>query len=193
MPRLLIFVNPMTSNQEDVLLAKQFETLFTKYFSAVRNFTFMILKSEEDAEDIAQDVFAKLWLQPELWADNHDIDNYIFAMAKHITINFIRHKKIVQGYQEDVVQKSLLDELFNTENPFDPIYYKEALLLIKLVLDREPEHRRAIFEMSRFKQMSNKEIAEALNISVRTVEQQIYRTLVKLKKIIFIAFFLYSV
>lgn len=183
----------MTENQEDILLAQQFKTIFIKHFSAVRSFAFMILKSEEDAEDIAQDVFAKLWTQSELWADNNDIDNYIFTMAKHITINFIRHKKIVQEYQEKVVQKSLIDELFNSEDPFDPIYYKEALLLIKLVLDREPEGRRTIFEMSRFKQMSNKEIAEALNISVRTVEQQIYRTLIKLKKTIFVAFFFLSV
>lgn len=181
----------MTENREEILLAQQFETIFTKYFSAVKYFALTLLKSGEDAEDIAQDVFAKLWTQPQIWVNNNDVNNYIYAMAKHSTLNFIKHKKIVQEYEEGVVQKSLIDELFNSEDPFDPIYYKEALLIIKLTLDREPERRRIIFEMSRFKQMSNNEIAEALNISVRTVEQQIYRTLIKLKKEIFIAFILY--
>lgn len=181
----------MSGNREEILLAQQFGIIFNKYFSAVRSFVFMLLKSEEDAEDIAQDVFAKLWIQPGIWAENTEIDNYIYAMAKNDTFNFIKHKKIVHQYEEGVVQRSLIDELFNSEDPFDPIYYREALLLIKLVLDRQPQRRKAIFEMSRFKYMSNNEIAEALNISVRTVEHQIYRTLVELKKTIFIAFFLY--
>lgn len=181
----------MTGNREEILLAQQFETIFNKYFSAVRSFVFMLLKSEEDAEDIAQDVFAKLWVQTEIWIENTEIDNYIYAMAKNDTFNFIKHKKIVHQYEEGVVQKSLIDELFNSEDPFDPIYYREALLLIKLVLERQPERRRVIFEMSRFKHMSNTEIAETLNISLRTVENQIYRTLLELKKVIFIAFFLY--
>lgn len=181
----------MTVNQEEILLAQQFETIFNKYFPAVTSFVFMLLKSEEDAKDIAQDVFAKLWTQPEVWVGNTAIDNYIFAITKNSTFNFIKHKRIVQEYEEGVVKKSLIDELFNSEDPFDPIYYREALLLIKLVLERQPERRRAIFEMSRFEHMSNNEIAETLNISVRTVEHQIYRTLVELKKTIFIAFFLY--
>lgn len=181
----------MNQNQDNILLAQQFKILFTKYFPAVKYFTLTLLKSEEDAEDITQDVFAKLWTQPEVWTNNSEINNYIYAMAKNITINFIKHKKIVQEYQEGVVQKSLMDELFNTEDPFDPIYYKEALLIIKLTLDRQPERRRIVFEMSRFKQMKNNEIAEALHISVRTVEQQIYKTLVELKKAVFIVFFWY--
>lgn len=76
------------------------------------------------------------------------------------------------------------------EDTLDPIYYKEALLIIRLILDRLPERRRKVFEMSRINNMSNMEIAQALNISVRTVEHQIYLTLLEIKKTIFIAFFL---
>ena len=84
----------MTQKQNDILLAHQFETIFSGYYSAVKYFALMLLKSEADAEDITQDVFTKLWTQPQIWADRDsaEISNYIFAMTKHITINFIKHK-----------------------------------------------------------------------------------------------------
>lgn len=64
----------------------------------------------------------------------------------------------------------------------DPLYYEEALLLMHLTLDRMPERRRQIFEMSRMHGLSNAEIAEQLQLSVRTVEHQIYLALKELKK-----------
>ena len=51
----------MTPDQDERLLAQQFETIFTKYYSVVKYFALMLLKSEEDAKDITQDVFTKLW------------------------------------------------------------------------------------------------------------------------------------
>lgn len=185
----------MTESRDDILLAQEFEKIFTGYYSAVKYFAFMLLKSEADAEDITQDVFTKLWTQPQIWSDRDstEISNYIFAMTKHITINFIKHKRIVEEYQERVIEKSLIEELFKTDNTLEPIYYKEAELLVRLVLSRLPERRREIFVLSRLRNMSNQEIAEKLNISVRTVEHQIYRTMLELKKIIFIAFFFYFV
>jgi len=171
----------MTPDQDERLLAQQFETIFTKYYSVVKYFALMLLKSEEDAKDITQDVFTKLWTKPELWAEVPNPTPYIYTLTKSTTLNFIKHKK---------VELTLIDELFQSEDTLNPIYYKEAQLIIKLVLERLPEQRRMIFEMSRFKHMSNLEIAEKLNISKRTVEHHIYLTLLEIKKIIFFAFFL---
>ena len=166
----------MTPDQDERLLAQQFETIFTKYYSVVKYFALMLLKSEEDAKDITQDVFTKLWTKPELWAEVPNPTPYIYTLTKSTTLNFIKHKKVELAYQEKIT--------------LNPIYYKEAQLIIKLVLERLPEQRRMIFEMSRFKHMSNLEIAEKLNISRRTVEHHIYLTLLEMKKIIFFAFFL---
>ena len=171
----------MTPDQDERLLAQQFETIFTKYYSVVKYFALMLLKSEEDAKDITQDVFTKLWTKPELWAEVPNPTPYIYTLTKSTTLNFIKHKKVELAYQEKIIEKTLIDELF---------HYKEAQLIIKLVLERLPEQRRMIFEMSRFKHMSNLEIAEKLNISRRTVEHHIYLTLLEVKKIIFFAFFL---
>ena len=85
-------------------------------------------------------------------------------------------------------RKGLIEELSQTEDPLNAIYYKEVKLIIQLTLDRLPEQRRKIFEMSRFENMSNNEIAEKLNISVRTVEHHIYLTLLEMKKYLFVFF-----
>lgn len=180
----------MSQNQDPIHLARQFEIIFTMHYSAVKYFAINLLKSEEDAEDIIQDVFAKLWTQPEVWLENKDIGQYIYDMTKNTTFNFIKRKRLEQSYQEQLSQKYLIEDLLKSEDTLDPIYYKEALLIIRLILDRLPERRRKVFEMSRINNMSNMEIAQALNISVRTVEHQIYLTLLEIKKTIFIAFFL---
>ena len=154
----------MTPDQDERLLAQQFETIFTKYYSVVKYFALMLLKSEEDAKDITQDVFTKLWTKPELWAEVPNPTPYIYTLTKSTTLNFIKHKSRIDLSGENY-RKTLIDELFQSEDTLNPIYYKEAQLIIKLVLERLPEQRRMIFEMSRFKHMSNLEIAEKLNIS----------------------------
>lgn len=182
----------MNPNQNLESLTQEFKKLFTTYFSTVKRFAFMLLKSEEDAEDIAQDVFAKLWTNPQIWSGNQQIGQYIYVMTKNATFNFIKRKKTELAYQEKLMDKELIQQLLQSENPLDPIYYKEIQLIIRLVLDRLPERRKEIFEMSRFKEMTNKEIAEKLKISVRTVEHQIYLTLKEMKKIILFTLFFIS-
>ena len=144
----------MTTSQDNILLAKQFGMIFTEYYSVVKYFAFMLLKSEEDAEDIAQDVFTKLWTQPEIWTKVPNLKPYVYTLTKSTTLNFIKHKKVELAYQEKIIEKTLIDELFQSEDTLNPIYYKEAQLIIKLVLERLPEQRRMIFAMSRFKHMS---------------------------------------
>lgn len=178
----------MGSHQNDRLLAQQFAKIFAEYYSVVRYFACMLLKSEEDAEDIAQDVFTKLWTQPEIWTNTPNLKPYIYTLTKSTIYNFIKHKKIELAYQEKLIEKSLVEELSLTDDPLTALYYKEFQLIIKLILDRLPEQRRKVFELSRFKNMSNIEIAEKMNLSIRTVEHHIYLTLLEMKKITFLLF-----
>lgn len=176
---------------QDIELAQKFERFFIINYSTVKNFAKMLIKSEEDAEDIAQDVFLKLWTQPEIWLENKEtLDSYLYTMTKNTTFNFIKHRKIEQAYQEQIFEKNLLEELFDFNDPLDSIYYREIMLIFKFSMQRIPQKRRKVFEMSRFKKMTNAEIAEKLQISVRTVEHQIYLTLAELKKTLIITSFL---
>ena len=147
-------------------------------------------KSESDAEDVAQDVFCKLWLQPELWLNNEELDNYIFIMTRNIVLNIFKHQQVEQEYQAEVIEKTFLYELTEKEEILNNVYYREMLLIIQLTLEKMPKRRRLIFELSRFRGLSHKEIADKLDVSIRTIEHQVYLALIELKKVLlFFIFF----
>ncbi|RRD93060.1 RNA polymerase sigma-70 factor [Bacteroides heparinolyticus] len=161
----------------------QFQSFFTAYFPTVKNFARMLLKSEDDAEDVAQDVFCKLWTKPELWLDNdREPDSYLFTMTKNMVLNIFKHRQIEQDYQMEQAEKTFLYELTEKEGILNGVYYKEMLLIIRLTLEKMPKRRREIFELSRFSGLSHKEIAGKLDISIRSVEHQVYLALIELKK-----------
>lgn len=167
---------------------RRFEQFFIVTFPKVKAFAWKILKSEEDAEDIAQDVFVKLWDNPELWENQETWNSYIYTMVRNHIYNFLKHKSVESTYQE---QQTVQDSPLYEADIHDQMYAKEIELLIKMTLDNMPEQRKRVFVMSRQKGMSNQEIADNLQLSVRTVERHIYLALQELKKIILIAFFLY--
>lgn len=181
----------MENNDRQIEL--KYQRLFTTSFPKVKNFARMLLKSEADAEDVAQDIFCRLWLQPEIWLDNErELDDYLFIMTRNVIMNIFKHQQVEYEYQESIFEKTLLAELTENEDILKNIYYNEMLLAIRLTLEKLPERRRMIFELSRFQGMNYKEIAEKLGVSVRTVEHQVYLVLVELKKVLFFIFFLFS-
>lgn len=179
----------MENNDKQIEL--KFQRFFTVNFPKVKNFAQMLLNSESDAEDVAQDVFCKLWMQPELWLDNDkELDNYIFIMTRNIVLNIFKHQQVEQEYQTEVIEKTFLYELTEKEEILNSVYYKEMLLIIQLTLEKMPKRRRLIFELSRFRGLSHKEIADKLDVSIRTIEHQVYLALIELKKVLlFFIFF----
>ncbi|MCE5179385.1 MAG: RNA polymerase sigma-70 factor [Porphyromonadaceae bacterium] len=167
----------------------RFEEIFVQYFSKVRSFAAILLKSEQEAEDVAQDIFVKLWEEPELWEGNL-AKNYLYTMVKNSILNRIKRKKIESNYINHQINLQGSEELTEFEDPLNEMYREELQLLLKIALEQMPDKRREVFEMSRYQQLSNHEIAQKMNLSVRTVEQHIYLALKDLKKLILIAIFL---
>lgn len=168
---------------------REFEEIFIQYFPKVRTFAAILLKSEQEAEDVAQDIFVKLWEEPDLWEGNL-VRNYLYTMVKNHVFNRIKRKNIESNYISSQMNLQLLEEMTEFKDPLNEIYHEELQLLLKLSLEQMPEKRRQVFEMSRFQHLSNHEIAERMNLSVRTVEQHIYLVLKDLKKLLLVAIFL---
>lgn len=168
---------------------REFEEIFIHYFPKVRTFAAVLLKSEQEAEDVAQDIFVKLWEQPELWEGNL-VRNYLYTMVKNHVFNRIKRKNLESKYINAQLDIHSFEEIAEFKDPLNELYHEELQLLLKLSLEQLPDKRRQIFEMSRFEHLSNNEIAERMNLSVRTVEQHIYLVLKDLKKLFLIAIFL---
>ncbi|MFK1735894.1 RNA polymerase sigma-70 factor [Bacteroides fragilis] len=168
---------------------KKFEQFFIMTYPKVKAFAWKLLKSEEDAEDIAQDIFAKLWTNPEIWENQETWNSYIYTMVRNHIYNFLKHKSIRQTYQEQCTKE---ESAISETDIHDQLYAKESELLIKLTIANMPEQRRKIFRMSRTQEKSNQEIADELDISIRTVERHIYLALIDLKKVLLTLFFFLS-
>lgn len=159
---------------------KRFEVLFTRLYPQVQQFAYCFLKSESDAEDVAQDIFVKLWGMPECWQDQDLPDAYVYKMTKNAVMNFIRHKYVEENFC--VNQKNELSEA--EDDIYGDLFAKELSLRLEAAVLGMPIQRRKVFEMIKIDGMSISEVAEQLSLSKRTVERHLYLAINDLKKII---------
>jgi RNA polymerase sigma-70 factor (ECF subfamily) len=156
-----------------------FETIFNKYYDPLKTWSLYVLGNNTLAEEAVMDVFMKLWNTRKKIHINISLRSYLFTAVKNQSIDYLRRdlKKSVPAssaeIKSDVLQPDEWMDLMELQNK------------IEEAIDDLPEQCRNIFRMSRDDGMKYKEIAKKLNISVKTVETQIGRALIKLKKTIY--------
>ena len=101
---------------------EKFSVLFLENYSKIRKYAYRLLRSECDAEDVAQEVFIKLWEQQEIWVNNiRKLDAYLLVMTRNIALNILKHQRIKREYQDRFVQEFTSYEQTNNDN-FGRIY-----------------------------------------------------------------------
>ena len=146
---------------------KAFEMLFNKYYGHLCLFAARIINDDVTAEEIVQDLFVKLWEKREQLFIETSLKNYLFRSVKNLCLNFIQHNKTKIRHAEIVLSE--------VENNFtDDDSYPEIDLAFKIEesINSLPEKRKEIFRLSRQEGLKYHEIAQKLNISVKTVETQ---------------------
>lgn len=166
---------------------QQFEAFFFDKYGKVKRFAYSILKNEEDAEDVTQDIFIKIWNQPEIWQTKNYNDAYIFTMTKNHIFNLLKRKILEKKYTTNYAQDTYDNYSTSFEKELDS---KELRLLFLMKINKMPGQRQRVFKMSRIEGMSNQQIADDLNLSIRTVERHIYLALAELKELLIIILFL---
>lgn len=155
-----------------------FDVLFSLFSAKVYRFSHGYLKSKEDAEEVVQDVFMKLWDKRVLIKEDAPISNFIFTIAHNTTLNLLRKRK--NGVK--AIRQHVLRHEGAFENAEDAYIYTEYEEKTQVAISTLPTRRKEIFLLSRHTNLSYKEIASKLNISPKTVEVQILLALKDIRK-----------
>ena len=154
------------------------ESLFDNYYVRLCEFSVRILKDEELAEDIVQEVFVSLCENPQLIPkDLSKIRSFLYSCVKNACFNSLRHRFIVEQHKSSIS----LDE---EESVVEHIIHAEVLGEIHHAISSLPPGCAAVFRKGYLEGLSNTKIAEQLNISINTVKSQKQRGLVLLRKVI---------
>jgi RNA polymerase sigma-70 factor (ECF subfamily) len=154
-----------------------FNILLDRYSPRVYRFAMSYLKNRQDAEEIVQEVFLKIWKIKEELSPEKSLDSFLFTIAKNGILNTIRKARSQQAYLNYAVlypeKKVLVD---------DELDFRELEKACKMAVDRLSPKRKEIYRLSREKFLSNAEIAAHLGISVKTVENQMTSALSEIRR-----------
>ena len=158
--------------------SRSFDFLFNKYYKDLVLFSCVFLKERESSEDIVQDLFFRLWENRENLTIESSLKAYLLTAVRNSCFEELRHQEVVRTHQNYVMGSSNLID-YNTEHY---LLYSDLNDHLQEAIKKLPEDMRTIFEMNRFKNLKYREIAEELNVSVRTVESKISKSLEFLRK-----------
>lgn len=159
---------------------KSFDALFVLYHPRVKNFLLGFVKDEEEACDMAQDIFFKVWTNRENISKVASLKAYLYRMARNMVYDYFEHNLVKESYEQKL-QSSSNDYSDLIEEDF---YARELSILIDIAIEQMPEQRQRIFKMSRKDGLSNEEISQKLEINKRTVENHITQALADLREIL---------
>jgi RNA polymerase sigma-70 factor, ECF subfamily len=161
----------------NTLLAKRdkvaFEQVFKTHFKNLHAYAFTILKDEAEAEEMVQNVFFKLWERNESLTITGTITAYLYRAVHNESLNFLKHEKVKSKHKMHVAYTMKSE----TDNASRKVLSRELEFKLREALNELPEQCRTVFQLSRFEEMKYREIAEQLDISVKTVENQMGKAL----------------
>jgi RNA polymerase sigma-70 factor (ECF subfamily) len=154
-----------------------FAEIFERYNDLLYTHAYNKVRNKEDARDIVQDVFIKLWNKHEQLEITNNLPGYLYVMTRNATLSLISHKNIVGNYANSfneyrINHEAVTDHLIR-EKQFAQIIENEIAAL--------PPRMREAFELSRKHHLTNKQIAERMGISEDTVAFQIKMALKHLR------------
>jgi len=157
---------------------KAFRELFDLYYDRFFRIAIYYLKKEDDAREIVLDVFLSLWKQKKSLADINNFDNYCFILLKNASLNKLgKDKKNITEPLDN------LNEPQNTETTPEEILINDELLQIYVQgLDELPPKCREVYILVKEQGLKYAEVAEKLNISIKTVDAQLQKANTYLKQ-----------
>lgn len=144
-----------------------FDQLFHKYYGYLCVYASKIIHDNDAAEEIVQDFFVKLWEKRDRLNIETSVNNYLFKSIKNLCINYLHHIQIKNKYVKTVAEGTENQVISDFDFPEPDLFEK-----IETSISSLPEKRQEIFRLSRQEGLKYHEIAEKLQISIKTVETQ---------------------
>ena len=155
-----------------------FEILFRRYYERLCQYSYGFVGTWEDAEEIVQELFYKIWKERENYRIAFSVKSYLYGAVRNNSLQYLEHLAIRQNYRERELNRQ--NEL-KIQTPEEELEYKDLEKQLEDVLNRLPKRQRQIFTMNRFEGKKYAEIAEILSLSVKTIEAEMSKALRILK------------
>ncbi len=137
------------------------------------HYAYSFLRDKEDAEEIVQSTFLLVWERKETLEIRTSVKPYLYAMVRNACLNVLKHQRIKERHATETMAVAAHSD----ESVSQLIAANELELRIKEAMDELPEQCRLVFKLSRFEELKYAEIAEQLNISIKTVENHMGKAL----------------
>ncbi len=152
-----------------------FRQLFDRYYRDLLGTAVNLLRDEDMGKDVVQEVFLQIWKNRETWNLHGQVSSYLKRAVINRSLNVLRRAKKQTG--EEALEQTPSPQT----SAMDQLSYSELNEVLEAALKNLPDRCRAVFVMKRLEGMSQKEIAEQLGISTKTVENQITKAVKALK------------
>lgn len=178
MHKIFLLQSVVLSEQEIVGAIREgnervFEETFRKYYQSLCNYANSILKEMDEAEEVVQNLFLSIWEKRSDLEINISLKSYLYRAVHNHCLNRIKHLKVREEYQQYAT--NFYDASY--ESVSQTVMKNELEQKIEEAIKKLPEQCRLIFRMSRFEELKYHEIAEQLELSPKTVENQIGKAL----------------
>jgi len=173
----------LKSNSELLLLVKEgdrvaFYNIYERYCRRLYGFVLRYIKLEEDAEEIVQEVFVKIWENRHKIDAYSSFESFLFTIAYNTTMTLFRKRVNEKKYLEHLKSLQTFEQ---APDLLDEIHFNELSRRVEMLLNELTPRQKEIFQLSREKGLTHDEIAQELNISVNTVKKHMANTLAFLK------------
>lgn len=178
MHKIFLLQSVVLSEQEIIGAIREgneriFEEIFRKYYQSLCNYANSILKEMDEAEEVVQNLFLSIWEKRSDLEISVSLKSYLYRAVHNHCLNRIKHLKVREEYQQYAV--NFYDASY--ESVSQTVMKNELEIKIEEAIKKLPEQCRLIFRMSRFEELKYHEIAEQLELSPKTVENQIGKAL----------------
>ncbi len=150
-----------------------FEMIFKEYYQALCRYAHSFLQDREEAEEVVQASFLGIWEKRTSLFITTSLKAYLYQSIRNRCLNVIKHGKVKQAH----AQQEVYMRVNHAESTSDTVLSNELEKKIYAAMQVLPEQCRLVFKLSRFEELKYQEIADQLNISVKTVENQIGKAL----------------